>query len=157
MEVLLAPELRSLAENPLRARYSVEAAPAEGSGRDWFDVSVELKPEDLTLSPEEIRLLLKARGSWVRLPGRGWQRIELAEDPAAVENLARLGLAADPDALLSGRAVHRYHALQLAAAPLDDAALAASLRARAESLRAIPPPPHPPRPPARRRPDQRQG
>ena len=143
VEVLLAPELRSLAENPLRARYSVEAAPAEGSGRDWFDVSVELKPEDLTLSPEEIRLLLKARGSWVRLPGRGWQRIELAEDPAAVENLARLGLAADPDALLSGRAVHRYHALQLAAAPLDDAALAASLRARAESLRAIPPPPLP--------------
>src|SRR5262245_18316589 len=34
---------------------------------DWFDLEVVVKVEDVELSREEIKLLLDARGKWVRL------------------------------------------------------------------------------------------
>ncbi len=142
LEFEVAPELRGLLGAPLRARLLVDIAPAEGSGVDWFDLSVALQPEDTTLTPEEIQLLVKARGAWVRLPKRGWQRLALDEavNPEASTALDRLGLTADSETLSGKRSTHRFHALQLADAPVNDEALAARLRTRAAELRAVPPP-----------------
>ena len=142
LELEVAPELRGLLGTPLRARLSVDIAPAEGSGVDWFDLSVALQPEDTTLTLEEIQLLVKARGAWVRLPKRGWQRLALDEavTPEASAALDRLGLAADSETLSGKRSTHRFHALQLANAPVNDEALTARLRTRVAELRAVPPP-----------------
>lgn len=157
-------ELAGLLGPPLRARMEFSAAPAEGTHRDWFDLTVGLRVEDTTLKPDEIALLLKARGKWVRLPRQGWRRLELAEDangvPAAVA-LDRLGLHAD-DVLTGGKtATHRLHALQLASEAdtfeTTDAELATTLRERAAVLTSLPPPPVPPGLRATLRPYQQEG
>jgi superfamily II DNA or RNA helicase len=147
LDLELAPELATLVGPPLRARVDFSAVPVEGSGQDWFDLTVALRVEDTALTPEEIALLLKARGKWVRLKS-GWRRLDLAagagaENPADLA-LARLGLGS-LDVLATGKsATHRLHALQLAgeAATFEsrDAALAAALGERAARLAAIAPP-----------------
>jgi hypothetical protein len=140
----VSPELQGLVSPPLSAKVTVSLQPSEGSGQDWFDLSVELQPSDLTLTPEEIQLLVKARGRWVRLPTRGWQRLALEDNStdATRAELDRLGLAADADVLAGKRAIHRFHTLQLAGSRVTDYedALAVRLRARAAELRAITPP-----------------
>ena len=146
LDIEASPELAGFFAAPLRATMDFSAAPAD-SGRDWFDLTVALRVEDTTLSAEEIALLLKARGKWVRLPSGGWRRLELASSApseAAAATLDRLGLTAD-DVFASGRsATHRLHALQLAseAASLEsrDAQLAATLRDRVTALAALPRP-----------------
>ena len=77
---------------------------------DWFDLRVVLDVADTTLSAGEIKLLLNAKGGYVRLRGKGWRRLQydLTEDEN--DRLARLGLSprefsAEPQ---------RLHALQLA-------------------------------------------
>ena len=77
---------------------------------DWFDLRVVLDVSDTTLTQAEIKLLLNAKGAYVRLEGKGWRRLQydLSEDEN--ERLARLGLnprelSAEPQ---------RLHALQLA-------------------------------------------
>ncbi|MBI5771820.1 MAG: DEAD/DEAH box helicase [Verrucomicrobia bacterium] len=145
----LSPNLAGLLDAPLRATVDFSAIPAEGAGHDWFDLTVALRVEDTTLTAEEIALLLKSRGKWVRLK-RGWRRLELAAGAGitsadeAAATLDRLGLGA-ADVLETGKsATHRLHALQLAgeAAALEsrDAKLAAGLRDRAARLAAIAPP-----------------
>ncbi len=140
-------ELAGLLGPPLRASVEISAAPAEGAAhRDWFDLTVALRVEDTTLTADELALLLKARGKWVRLAKHGWRRLELDHSPAgdpAAAALARLGLHAE-DVLAGGRpATHRLHALQLAAEAeafaARDAALVGRLRERAAAIIALPP------------------
>src|SRR5437879_13889204 len=62
------------------------------------------------LTEEELKLLLKARGGYVRLGGKGWRRLAFNVTPEDDEQLARLGLSphdfsAEPQ---------RFHVLQLA-------------------------------------------
>ncbi len=139
-----APELAALFKAPLRAHMDVTARPTDAS-HDWFDITVALRVEDTKLTPEEIALLLKARGKWVRLPKHGWQRLELEglePGDAGAATLDRLGLT-PTDVLATGRtATHRMHALQLAAeaAALEarDAKLAHALRERVARLARLP-------------------
>ncbi len=160
----LSPELASLLDPPLHAQVEFSAAPAGGGSRDWFDLTVALRVQDTKLTPEEVALLLKARGKWVRLAGHGWRRLELAADSAsepATAALDRLGLSA-ADVLAGGKpATHRLHALQLAGEADTLAArhadLAAQLRARAAALVALPPPPLPAGLRATLRPYQQEG
>ncbi len=162
-EVELSPELANLFGAPLTAKLSVAVVAAPDSEQDWFDLSVGLSVEDTKLSAEEIALLLKARGKWVRLPRHGWKRLDAAPalDPAAAAALDRLGLSAD-DVLAAGRgAKHRLHALQLAleaeALLAHDNVLGHVLQDRARSLAATPPPPLPEGLRAELRPYQRDG
>jgi len=147
VQLEVSPELKGLVAPPLRARLTVTLTPAKDSGQDWFDLAVMFQPDDLTLTPEEIQLLLKARGGWVQLPGRGWQRLALEDtsDDATRAELDHLGLAADAELLVGKRAIHRFHALQLAdsAVAAQDEAMAGRLRTRVAELRALPPPPLP--------------
>src|SRR5207245_2669895 len=64
----------------------------------------------MTLTPEELKLLLNARGRYVRLGEKGWRRLQFDLSEEGEERLARLGLnardfTAEPQ---------RLHALQLA-------------------------------------------
>lgn len=163
LQVEVSPGLSSLLGPPLRARVEVSAAPATTAGRDWFNLTVNLRVADTTLTSDEIALLLKARGKWVSLPRHGWQRLEVETpaDSAVDAALHRLGLDAE-DLLAGGKpAVHRIHALQLAteADLLEqrDAQLARALRERMQSLASQPPPPLPEGLRATLRPYQEEG
>lgn len=120
VEVLADGELASLLSAPVRARIEFEMTEA-AAHRDWFDLALALRPEDSTLTTEEIALLLKARGKLVRLPGKGWRRLSVELEGAPVAALEAAGFditaLADPAA---GKERHRFHALQLAQLPLAE-------------------------------------
>jgi len=107
----LGGDLASLATPDVAGRVTLDATEA---GIDWFDLRVVLDVSDTTLAPEEIKLLLNAKGGYVRLAGKGWRRLQYDLSDEENDRLARLGLSprelsAEPQ---------RLHALQLA----DDAA-----------------------------------
>jgi len=106
-QVDLRGDLASLREGQVVGTLRLEAEEADP---DWFDLRVVVNVEDTTLTPEEVRLLVAARGQWVRLPSRGWRRLEYQLTEREEADLARIGLtprqlSADPQ---------RLHALQLA-------------------------------------------
>ncbi len=145
LDIELSPELASLLGAPLHAHIDLSVVAAPGSEQDWFDLTVGLKVEDTNLSPEEVALLLKARGKWVNLPRHGWRRVETSAeiDTKTADTLNRLGLGVD-DVLAGGRpARHRLHVLQLAleveALAERDALLAYTLKDRAARIAALPP------------------
>ncbi|MFH1497091.1 MAG: DEAD/DEAH box helicase [Verrucomicrobiota bacterium] len=145
LDIDVSPELASLFGAPLRVHADLSINAVPGSEQDWFDLTIGLKAEDTSLSPEEVALLLKARGKWVNLPRHGWRRVETAGtiDDATAATLDRLGLAAD-EVLAGGRpARHRLHVLQLAleaeALTERDALLAFTLQDRAARIAALPP------------------
>jgi hypothetical protein len=111
IQVQLAGDLASFANADVVGSVKLDVTEAE---IDWFDLRVVLNVSDTTLTAEEIKLLLNARGGYVRLAGKGWRRLQydLSEDED--ERLARLGLSSRE---LSAEP-QRLHALQLA----DDAA-----------------------------------
>jgi len=159
----LSPELASLLGAPVRGHLSLSIAPTSEHAQDWFDVSVGVDVSDTELTPDEVALLLKAKGKWVHLPRRGWRRLEpdLALDPAAAATLEQLGLTLD-ESLAQGRAKHqRVHALQLAAQAetfaADDSVHVLALRERLRRLAALPPVPLPAGLRAALRPYQREG
>jgi len=109
--VHLAGDLASFATPDVAGRVKLDATEA---GIDWFDLRVVVDVSDATLTPDEIKLLLNAKGGYVRLAGKGWRRLQFDLSADENERLARLGLStrelsAEPQ---------RLHALQLA----DDAA-----------------------------------
>jgi SNF2 family DNA or RNA helicase len=65
---------------------------------------------DTTLTKEEIKLLLNAKGGYVRLGKKGWKRLDFNLTEQEDEELAKLGLS--PHALSAEP--QRMHALQLA-------------------------------------------
>ena len=103
----LAGELASFQNAGVAGKIRLEASEA---GMDWFDLRVIVDVKDATLTPEEIKLLLDAKGKWVRLDQKGWRKLEFALDPEEDQELARLGLT--PHELTSEP--QRLHALQLA-------------------------------------------
>jgi superfamily II DNA or RNA helicase len=142
--VELSPELRAFAEAPTRAKFSLEI---QESGIDWFDVRVSLRVDDTTLTATEIALLRKARGRFIRLAGRGWRRLEIAEDKTTGERLERLGLETTTLGDDTGREAQKFHALQLADEALGEAMttnLARQIRERAAAIRSLPVPAVPP-------------
>jgi superfamily II DNA or RNA helicase len=140
VEVLTEGDLAGLARFSDLARLEVQAKPVgdDAGVIDWFDLEVAVRTEDHTLTPEEVKLLLKAKGKFVRLPGKGWRRLQIELEHEEGARLAELGV--DVGALTPGGAPQRFHALQLAderIAGLLPEAHAARVRARAERLRTI--------------------
>ncbi len=121
--VELDRELATLRDAPISGTVTLDVQEA---GIDWFDLKVVLNVADLALTPEETKLLLNARGGYVRLGAKGWRRLQFNLTPEDDEQLARLGLAprdftAEPQ---------RFHALQLA----DEAAKKFLAPARVEQI-----------------------
>ncbi len=154
------PMLAGLTRPAERAHVEMQitAGDEEGGEIDWFDLQLVVHAEDAELTPEEIALLLKARGRFVLLRGKGWRRLELAIDPEQTARLGELGL--DPATLEGPPQRQRFHALQLAderIAGLLPEQHAARVRDRVARLQAIPPPPLPATLAAELRPYQREG
>ena len=103
----LDPLLESLRSSPVEARVKLEV---EEAGIDWFDLRVALDVADTTLTQEEIKLLLDARGGFVRLGEKGWCRLEFQLSEEDEKQLADLGLSARE----FSSEPQRLHALQLA-------------------------------------------
>ncbi len=109
-ELGLSPDLESLRSDPLHAEISLECTPV---GMDWFDLAIRVDTGGEELTPEEIQLLMAAKGGYARLGAKGWRRLEWNLDDEGERQLARLGL----DARQLDPTPQRVHALQLA----DDA------------------------------------
>ncbi|MES2569840.1 MAG: DEAD/DEAH box helicase [Verrucomicrobiota bacterium] len=107
IEVLLDPLLASLGRAPLTASVRLDVEP---SGVDWFDLRVALQVSDTELTQAELALLLDAKGEFVRLGAKGWQRLLLALSPEEEAQMADMGLSARD---FSSKP-QRFHALQLA-------------------------------------------
>jgi len=106
VEMELDRELSGLLSQPIQAKLETRL---DATGQDWFDLAAIISTDDLTLTREELKALLKAKGGYVRLAGKGWKRLEFKLNQEDEEHLALLGLDAGE---LDGRK-HRVHALQL--------------------------------------------
>ena len=109
--VKLQGELASLARAPLAGRIQLQA---EEVSVDWFDLKVVVDVAQTELTDEELKLLLAHPGKPVRLPSKGWRRLNFSLTEQEDRQLARLGLS--PQQFTDEP--QRLHALQLA----DDAA-----------------------------------
>ena len=107
LELDLRGELSSFLQSEVAGTVKLDV---QESGIDWFDLSVIVDVSDTSLSQDEIKLLLNARGKWVRLSDKGWRKLEFKLSEQEDEQLARLGL--NPHELSSEK--QRLHALQLA-------------------------------------------
>ncbi len=129
-------QLATLQSAPLRPKLTFDLRPSPNGtagSTDWFDVNIDLDVKDTKLTAAEMKLLLRARGNYVRLKGKGWRRLELNIDGGMQSRLAQLGL--DPEDFAAG--AQRLHALQLADPSLGsffDAAQFSQLRSRFEQL-----------------------
>jgi len=103
----LDPLLESLRGAPVEAQVKLEA---EEAGIDWFDLRVALDVADTTLTQQEIKALLDARGGFVRLGEKGWRRLHFQLSEEDEKQLADLGLSASD----FSSEPQRLHALQLA-------------------------------------------
>lgn len=107
IELRLDRELSTLRDEPVSGTVSLEADEAD---IDWFDLKVVLDVSDSALTEEELKLLLNARGGYVRLGGKGWRRLAFNVTAEEDEQLARMGLSPhdfSPEP-------QRFHVLQLA-------------------------------------------
>lgn len=153
VDVQLEGQLAGLRERAVSGSIRLDVEETE---IDWFDLSIAVEVEDTDLTPEEIKLLLNAKGGWVRLEDKGWRRLtfELTEDDD--EQLARLGLSARE----LNAEPQRIHALQLAntaAQKFLPAEQCERLRLRAEEIQARVTPDIPATISAKMRPYQTEG
>lgn len=154
LTVELDPELASLRDGQVSGFVGLEA---EESGLDWFDLRVVLKVSDLQLNKTEIAALLAAPGRWVRLPGKGWRKLEFQLTEDEQKQLADLGLGTTD---LAGGEPQRLHVLQLAgagASRLLPEAQIAEVKRRAAELKTEVRPQQPGTITAELRPYQRDG
>ncbi|MSU32147.1 MAG: DEAD/DEAH box helicase [Pedosphaera sp.] len=104
-------DLRGELASFLRAEVSgTVKLDVQEAGIDWFDLSVIIDVSDTSLTQEEIKVLIHARGKWVRIANKGWRKLEFKLSAEEDEQLARLGL--NPHELITEK--QRLHALQLA-------------------------------------------
>lgn len=139
----LAPELSSFLGGAVSGRVKIHVTESP-QGIDWFDLTVALDVSDTSLTRDEIQLLLKAKGRWIRLAGRGWRKLEFDINDAQLAEIADLGLAVQD----FSSEKQQLHALQLAglakkASSLLPADQMPAIRRRLEEIqtRVAPPPP----------------
>jgi superfamily II DNA or RNA helicase len=109
VELDLPPFLQSILADPVTATVALKC---EQAGVDWFDLSLEITPENTDLTPEELRLLLAAKGGYVRLGARGWMRARFNLSDEDALQLSALGL----DPTEASAEPQRLHTLHLASA-----------------------------------------
>jgi len=106
VELNIWPELRDLLVESQPARITVDL---RESGMDWFDLRLNLSTGDIEFTADEIKILLKAKGQFVNLPGKGWKKLELDADEKAFAALDALG----SDWTTDVGQTRRVHLLQL--------------------------------------------
>jgi hypothetical protein len=155
--VELDAQLASLRDGQVAGHVQIDIEDSE-DGIDWFDLSVALHVNDSTLTQEEINLLLKAKGKWVRLEGKGWRKLEYRLTEDQLKELADLGLSVND----FSNEKQRLHALQLAGLTKKTTSLLSSdrvaqVRRRVEEIQTRVTPPAPDAITATLRPYQLEG
>jgi len=90
IKVDLQGDLASFTQDAIAGRVRLDVTEAQ---IDWFDLRVVLDVDDTTLSQAEIKLLLNAKGGYVRLEGKGWRKLKFDLSKEEDEQLAKLGLS----------------------------------------------------------------
>ncbi len=109
--------LASVMADPHKASVRFDVQPAAGPRAiDWFDLKVILEVPGSDLSPEDLRLLVEARGGFVRLSDGLWHRLDMELPPGEAAAVAELGLDIYD---LSGER-HRLHVLQISSPAARD-------------------------------------
>ncbi|MFM8715643.1 MAG: SNF2-related protein, partial [Spartobacteria bacterium] len=153
----LDPELAGLREGMVAGHVQIDIEDSKDE-IDWFDLSVALHVNDSTLTQKEIDLLLKAKGKWVRLEGKGWRKLEYQLTEDQLKELADLGLSVND----FSNEKQRLHALQLAGLTKKTTSLlgserVAQVRRRVEEIQTRVTPPAPDAITATLRPYQLEG
>jgi hypothetical protein len=137
----LDAELASIQNGVVAGSVRLDVQESE-QGMDWFDLRVALDMSDVSLQPAEVEMLLKAKGRWVRIEGKGWRKLEFNLSAEQEKELADMGLSvADFDG-----EPQRLHALQLASVrnqSLLSADRAEEVRRRAQDIQTRVTPPLP--------------
>ena len=110
IELLLDQQLDDLLHGSVSGSVSI-AIEESGSGLDWFDIKAQVHVSDPELTQEEIALLLRAKGKWVKLEAKGWRKLDYQLSEEMQRELAEIGLS--PQDLQGEK--QRMHALQLGA------------------------------------------
>lgn len=117
VKVDLDTTLSSIMADPHKASVRFDVQPAAGpQSIDWFDLKVILEVPGSDLSPEDLRLLVEARGGFVRLSDGLWHRLDMELPPGEAAAVAELGLDIYD---LSGER-HRLHVLQISSPAARD-------------------------------------
>ncbi len=110
VNVLLDQELSDLVNGVISGNVTLDIEQSS-SGIDWFDIHINLALTDTTLTKEEIDLLLKAKGKWIKLQDKGWRKLDYAFSEETIKELADIGLSIND---FNGEK-QKLHALQLGA------------------------------------------
>ncbi len=123
-------ELAAVMRPRAQAQLTISVEP---SGQDWFDVVARIDTGEETFTTEEMDLLMKSSGQWIKLPKKGWQRIDMPDEADMLTHLSDLGMSPGK----TGVAKTKLHSLQLAkaaAAGILDLESAQQVRSRLTSL-----------------------
>ena len=101
----VSSELAGLREPPAEVSLTLDLAE---SGNDWFDLRLALPRSEIELTPEELQLLLQARGVTVRLESRAHRQVRLNTAERMLETLDELGLTVE-DLVDNGQRLHIIH------------------------------------------------
>lgn len=117
-DIQLVPdeELDTLVDGRPAGRYALAVSPDENA--DWFNLKLDPQFLDTNLSEEEKQLVMRARGEYIYLPGKGWKRFESEVVERDKQLLDTLGVNFDE----AGSGQHALHTLQLAEAKLEETA-----------------------------------
>lgn len=116
IQLIADEELDSLVDGRPAGRYALSVSPEENS--DWFNLKLDPEFLDTRLTEAEQDLVMKARGDFAYLPGKGWKRFEAEVHETDKQLLDSLGVHFDE----AGTGSHSLHTLQLAEAKLEDTA-----------------------------------
>jgi hypothetical protein len=110
----VSSDLAGLREPPAEVSLTLDLAE---SGNDWFDLRLALPRSEIELTPEELQLLLQARGQTVRLESRAHRQIRLNCAERMLQTLDELGLTFE-DLADNGQRLHIIHLRNLLQAGL---------------------------------------
>ena len=149
----LAGEMASFQNAEIAGTIRLEASETE---TDWFDLRVIVDVKDAALTQEEIKLLLDAKGGWVRLDQKGWRKLQFTLTPEEDQELARLGLTAH-ELTSEPQRMHAFQLADKAARKFLPEETCAKIERRAAELKARVTPEIPGAIQAEMRPYQREG
>lgn len=134
-DVQLVPdeELDTLVDGRPAGRYALTVSTSENA--DWFNLKLDPQFLDTALTEEEQKIVMRARGEYAYLPGKGWKRFESEVVDNDKQLLAKLGVHFDE----AGSGQHALHTLQLAEAKLEETAFDSmrdAIRKRSKELTA---------------------
>jgi SNF2 family DNA or RNA helicase len=85
----VSSDLSGLREPPAEVSLGLDLV---DSGSDWFDLRLALPKSEIELTPEELQLLLRARGQVTRLESRAQRQVRLSTAERLSEMLDEIGL-----------------------------------------------------------------